>query len=650
MIKRTNMTKTECYSNYLSNLKLRRVGNHEIKSLASKEYYGGRNRREVERRCRGVEEEVVRILGVREQREAKNLKEVTKRAKASDFKLKNIMKEMQLAEVDGVSREEAVQRHKQEVTKEVRLVWRVYSDFFRGKVVYMINKFKLKKKATENPRWKGVLVTREQLEEEERRRGLPPSCNYIILDNIPMDEDELAYLKLPHKFREIEPIKVEDIELEAEVNTVKQRWDLMDKEGDEEEEKEDEEGGFTEEEKEERRRKREEERKRRKEERKEAKSILDEKSKCLDMSKLKATDLDFNQRVYEPRAASGGEEIQIQAQKLEVLNQAKKLLKDNNSDTNLTAQTKVGKLKLLRRKRSGELVIFPTDKSGKLVVCLPETYLAAGRVHTSKDMQVGLEELPPTETKVNRHTRALTKIVNLGTSHNGQEQRIAGATKSVDSPAPSLYLLWKDHKQYETVPPTRPVCAATVGPLARASELSSLILTAFLDSMLPGTECLSSEEMQRAILDANIVIQEGWLKVEVFSMDVSALYPSLHIDDILEAVMQLILESDISVECLDTKEMGKYLAVMLEQEEIEARGLVPHIPRRTVIEEGAATKRPTIAYLDSERYVCRKRGQPDTSKPKWSWGRWKEPRERQRKLMFALVMREQIKMIITNHL
>ena len=32
----------------------------------------------------------------------------------------------------------------------------------------------------------------------------------------------------------------------------------------------------------------------------------------------------------------------------------------------------------------------------------------------------------------------------------------------------------KDHKVYETVPPTRPVCAATVGPLARASELSSL--------------------------------------------------------------------------------------------------------------------------------------------------------------------------------
>ena len=104
---------------------------------------------------------------------------------------------------------------------------------------------------------------------------------------------------------------------------------------------------------------------------------------------------------------------------------------------------------------------------------------------------------------MNRHTRALTKIINLGAGHGGQEQIIAGATKSVDSPTPPLYLLWKDHKQNDTVPPTRPVCSATVGPLARASELNSLILTTFLDSMSHGTECMSLEEMQRAILDAN---------------------------------------------------------------------------------------------------------------------------------------------------
>ena len=143
-------------------------------------------------------------------------------------------------------------------------------------------------------------------------------------------------------------------------------------------------------------------------------------------------------------------------------------------------------------------------------------------MHLVKDEEVEWSELKLTETRINRHTKALVKIVNLGEQHSGQGQRITGATKSVDSPAPVLYLLWKDHKPYTTEPPTRPVCAATVGPLARASELASLILTAHLDSRLSDTECHSTEEMQRAIIDANQKINDDKLDdIEVFSMDVN---------------------------------------------------------------------------------------------------------------------------------
>ena len=39
-------------------------------------------------------------------------------------------------------------------------------------------------------------------------------------------------------------------------------------------------------------------------------------------------------------------------------------------------------------------------------------------------------------------------------------------------------------------------------------------------------------------------------------------------------------------------------------------------------------------------YVCLRKGQPNTQKNKWSWGKLKEPREKQKKLMFSLVMRE----------
>ena len=98
--------------------------------------------------------------------------------------------------------------------------------------------------------------------------------------------------------------------------------------------------------------------------------------------------------------------------------------------------------------------------------------------------------------------------------------------------------------------------------LARASELASIILTGYLDSCPPGMECLSTEEMQREILEANLKIKEGKIEdVEVFSMDVDALYPSLHIDDILEAVYSTIMESDIDMENINLEEMCKYLAV-----------------------------------------------------------------------------------------
>ena len=69
----------------------------------------------------------------------------------------------------------------------------------------------------------------------------------------------------------------------------------------------------------------------------------------------------------------------------------------------------------------------------------------------------------------------------------------------MDSAAPPLYLMWKDHKKYERVPPTRPVSGAKKGPLAKNSEIVSAILEVLLDEAGSEVECGSIEEMQRAI-------------------------------------------------------------------------------------------------------------------------------------------------------
>ena len=135
---------------------------------------------------------------------------------------------------------------------------------------------------------------------------------------------------------------------------------------------------------------------------------------------------------------------------------------------------------ILRIKKT-EIVIFPTDKSGKLAVSTPDIYKEAAKIHLDKDLEITWDKLKPTETLINRHVLQLAKAFRLGSTHN-QEDRMKKALRAVDTPPPTTYLLWKDHEVYEVFPPVRPVCGAKVGPLVRASELASTILTKVADT------------------------------------------------------------------------------------------------------------------------------------------------------------------------
>ena len=92
------------------------------------------------------------------------------------------------------------------------------------------------------------------------------------------------------------------------------------------------------------------------------------------------------------------------------------------------------------------------------------------------------------------------------------------------------------------------------GILARLSHLVSQILTPVADKLNEeaGTECASTEEMIRAIQDANQQVQrEASTRLETsdrrrdlvaVSQDVKALYPSLDWDVVVEIVGKLIEE------------------------------------------------------------------------------------------------------------
>ena len=146
-------------------------------------------------------------------------------------------------------------------------------------------------------------------------------------------------------------------------------------------------------------------------------------------------------RLYPPRAAMNAEEVRIQGQRLEVMRQCGALIRDAEArpDTNLTEAESCGKEKLQRRIKAGEIVIFPTDKSGKLVLSTPDTYMEAASVHTAGDKEVSWDCLGVVEKEANRHATALRKAFRLGEGHRAQLQRMQGALRADDSPAPPLY-------------------------------------------------------------------------------------------------------------------------------------------------------------------------------------------------------------------
>ena len=90
--------------------------------------------------------------------------------------------------------------------------------------------------------------------------------------------------------------------------------------------------------------------------------------------------------------------------RMELLHHAKEWMKENckgEQPSNLSKDRLVGLKRLRERKKNGELVILPTDKSGRFAVMSMDTYIKAGEVHTKKDEEIGLKELKANQKQVN---------------------------------------------------------------------------------------------------------------------------------------------------------------------------------------------------------------------------------------------------------
>ena len=134
-------------------------------------------------------------------------------------------------------------------------------------------------------------------------------------------------------------------------------------------------------------------------------------------------------------------------------------------------------------------------------------------------------------------------------------------------------------------------------------------------------ECMSSEEMRGAFEEFNEYNSEIREGCKVVSMDVKALYPSMTWKAIVQAVKEMIKNSDLVIDDVDWLEVAKYIAVMVPKEEIEAERLERVIPKRKNIR----TKRITINYLRNKK-----------NDDKWTLVR--KPGRIQKKKMLALAI------------
>ena len=87
--------------------------------------------------------------------------------------------------------------------------------------------------------------------------------------------------------------------------------------------------------------------------------------------------------------------------------------------------------------------------------------------------------------------------------------------------------------------------------------------------------------MREAFESFNKYDRDHRIKCQIIIMDVKALYPSMKWVDIIAAVREMIENSVMDVQTVEWQEVGKYLAVMMTREEIEAEGLQHVIPKRS---------------------------------------------------------------------
>ena len=172
-----------------------------------------------------------------------------------------------------------------------------------------------------------------------------------------------------------------------------------------------------------------------------------------------------------------------------------------------------------KRVANNEVVILPTDKSGRFAIMSMETYIEAGRAHIKDDIEVGVEEKKENQKLLNGAVSMLLKIFRVGKDCK-HESRWRESMLSSSLESCPLWLLYKDHKNWTSskggAPPTRPVMGGNTGMNTHLSEILSWLLEPLANSMLEkSSEVISDEDLKFKIDKLNQANRDWKPKTEI---------------------------------------------------------------------------------------------------------------------------------------
>ena len=406
--------------------------------------------------------------------------------------------------------------------------------------------------------WREVACGADEIADFARSRNIQldkNDANIPVYGGVSLDEGEKAILSLPPKYAVSERISAKTVKTDLRKTAVKLRW---------EERSADVEPAEKEREVIER-------------------ATYNKANDTVDLSMVRPTDMKNNKRVILPQNHLGVvRETRLQVIENEVVAVARDVeSRGGDRRSNLTVSQARGLDKLLKRMKDGEVVIYTTDKSGRLSIDSKENYDRAMSLHTSnmKHLTSPTDTIKRVENESNALSRIWIKMFGLG-SGTSQDRRIAGnVTNKFSGPAP-LYGLRKDHKLVPEgdEPPMRPVCGACTGPNAAVANLVSTFIDHINVSCRDERWCSSTESMIAEIERFNNTRETR--ECAIFSLDVKALFPSLDIELCKEVVYNLICDSTVTIKNIDYGVAKKLMWFVSTKEERLSRGIEQFAPTR----------------------------------------------------------------------